>query len=154
MIMGYNCPHCTQGVNNGTLGDMNLIRILVSGWRFWPEDEAHRVYARLNWAQSIYAPSKIVVVEGACHKGGVDQYAYEWAMMQDPDLVATERHPAIYAGERLLGPERNSHMVNLGFHLLLSFPQTWTRKTGGTWDCTRKAQMVSANCYIDPYSLD
>lgn len=149
----YNCPHCEQGLNNRTLGDMTLVRILVTGWRFWPRERAHEVGDRIErmW-HDLFPLARIVVVDGACEYGGADLYAHEWAVAQNSDQVLSERHPAIRIGGRLLGPQRNSHMVDLGFHAALSFPESRSRKTGGTWDCTRKIQAVSSMFHIHPYS--
>lgn len=150
MMSTYQCPHCTQGLNNKTLGAMGYLRVLVSGWRFWPREEISRVHNTLYMIRGKYPDVTMVVVEGACHRGGADEYAYEWAVANEQNNVLSERHPATFAPNgQLLGPDRNTHMVNLGFDVLLSFPQFEDkRRSGGTWDCTRKALQVPCEFYI------
>lgn len=150
--MAYQCPACTAGLNNFTLGAMNFMRVLVTGWRYWPLAEAHRVHQKLEYIQRINPDDILVIVEGACHRGGVDQYAYEWAVGQNSPRVLSERHPATFSSDgRVQGPQRNSHMVSLGVDILLSFPESGTQQTGGTWDCTRKAKQTGCPSILTPY---
>lgn len=120
---------------------MGMFRILISGWRFWPKDDAHVITGRLDSFSMVYADQPLVIVEGACPKGGVDLYAYEWAVSHPEygSRIFSERHPGIFSGDKFLGPARNSHMVDLGADYLLSFPESRSKQIGGTWDCTRKA---------------
>lgn len=149
----YQCPNCTQGLNNKTLGAMGSIRTLVTGWRWWPREEIHCVHNELHMIRGKYPNVTMVVVEGACHRGGVDEYAYEWAIANQENNVLSERHPATFAyNGQLLGPDRNTHMVNLGLNVLLSFPESQDKKrSGGTWDCTRKALQDPCEFYIRAY---
>lgn len=128
-------------------------RVLVTGWRYWPkecswvvEDVLWMVYSRIFKARS--GRRHMVVVEGACPYGGVDQWAFEWALgvinnipHPDDNDVVPERIPAYVNDEgRVYGSQRNSKMVNLGANLCLSFPgPTFLKQQGGTFDCTMKA---------------
>jgi hypothetical protein len=112
-------------------------RVLVTGWRDWPQSGAWFVHQILReCTQQLLGRWPIVVVDGKCPFGGVDQYAYEWAESQP--LVFPERHPAM-RGPRgnILGPARNSYMVSLGADICLAFPGPQSR---GTVDCANKAR--------------
>lgn len=81
-------------------------------------------------------PSDAVLVHGACHLGGADKIAADcWASHGFP----TEAHPAKRDPNsgRLLGPERNKRMVDLGADLCLAFPHADSR---GTRNCLRLAR--------------
>ena len=114
-------------------------RILVTGWRHWPVDHAFVIEQALDaaaWNLSLTGGSRpIIVVHGHCPHGGVDRYAHRWAE-QHPH-AQPEPHPADRGTDgRILGPARNTTMVNLGANLCLAFPGPRSR---GTWDCSRKA---------------
>lgn len=114
-------------------------RILITGWRDWPESHRGIIWRALDgiaWDATGKVPSRpIVVVHGKCPYGGVDLYAEQWADRQDG--ASPEQHPA-ERGPRgqILGPARNTLMVNLGADVCLAFPGP---KSRGTWDCVRKA---------------
>lgn len=124
-------------------------RILVTGWRFWPARDMGFVHEaiRITWAKNCYGPFVVteqsgqcriqpcVVVDGHCPYGGVDLYAHEWATKMGDWGVRSERHAAETVGGKLLGPDRNSRMVNLGAHVALAFPGPSAR---GTIDCMKK----------------
>ena len=112
-------------------------RILVTGSRDWPHPEV--VYRELTRAANA-ATTPIVVVEGACHLGGADEFAHTWAddMAFRGDDVASERHPADWAKHgRAAGFIRNQEMVNLGADLCLAFIYNNSR---GASDCALRAQ--------------
>lgn len=129
-------------------------RVLVTGWRDWPE-ECSFVIENVLWMvfqeyfQVRHHGSRMVVVDGACIYGGVDLYAHRWAertaagLIAPPepaDLVVSERHPAVVVNGKVQGAPRNTKMVNLGAELCLSFPNDkFFRNQGGTYDCTMKA---------------
>lgn len=130
-------------------------RVLVTGWRDWPQDCSFVIDSVL-WMvfqeifQVRHRSKRMVVVEGACIYGGADLYAHEWVkktaagLISPPepaDLVVSERHPAfVDADGRVHGAPRNTKMVNLGADLCLSFPnEKFLRQQGGTYDCTMKA---------------
>lgn len=150
----YPCPWCINRMNDRTLGAMGTLRVLVSGWRYWPRKEAGRIHTSLERIRETTDQDIVmVVIDGMCPRGGADDYAHEWARSQHPSrLVMYERHPAIYTGGKLHGPERNTHMVELGLDILLSFPESWTRRTGGTWDCTRKAMATNCIWHVEAYA--
>ena len=111
-------------------------RILITGWRDWPEDCAYVVEQALFMA-AYEAGRPVVVVHGECPYGGVDLYAQRWAEATSYQSTTHEPHPAgRSASGHILGPERNSLMVNLGADVCLAFPGPESR---GTWDCVRKA---------------
>lgn len=148
----YPCPWCVNGLNNRTVGVPGFVRVLVTGWRFWPRKDLSIVHDVLFQVRAYYPPETvIVVVEGMCPRGGVDEYAYQWAEGLGFSNVLPERHPGIYTAGRFWGPERNSHMVSLGVDVALSFPESGTKQTGGTWDCTRKIQATGLVPVVTPY---
>lgn len=114
------------------------VRILVTGWRFWPVTSAWMVGQALaslastlpNWA----SPQDLIVVHGECPYGGVDLWAHQWALQ----IGATpEPHPAPWKElGRRAGMVRNQHMVNLGADVCAGFPGPGSR---GTVDCLAKA---------------
>lgn len=126
---------------NGT-GDP--YRILVTGWRFWPRAFSWFVDQMLTVAASwpVDAGRKVIVVDGECPRGGVDLYAHEWTTRELGEQYS-ERHPAPWGTMGGgAGPQRNTHMVNLGADICLGFPGPLdgTGKIGGTRDCMNKAR--------------
>lgn len=110
-------------------------RILVTGWRDWPEDCAHVIEDALEGVLFNGSLRPLIVVHGQCPYGGVDLYAHRWA--ERSDSATPEPHPAETSPTgRFLGPERNSVMVALGADLCLAFPGPGSR---GTVDCAQKA---------------
>lgn len=112
-------------------------RILVTGWRDWPESHQDVIWRALDNAARDYLTPRpaIVVVHGECPYGGVDLYADRWA--QQHPLAVAEPHPAERGPKgQILGPARNSHMVKAGADVCLAFPGP---KSKGTWDCVQKA---------------
>lgn len=114
---------------------MKTYRILVTGWRDWPEADKFVVWDVLNKFQAeCEVPAEFVVVHGQCPYGGVDLYAEEWAIAKGHK---PEPHPARIVSGRILGPERNTKMVDLGADVCLGFPGPSSR---GTVDCIKKAK--------------
>jgi len=115
-------------------------RILVTGWRYWPRSAAVVVTSALEAIVQELAPeaSKIIVTEGQCPYGGVDDYAYEWAVAHQPRTVP-DRHPAdwLTLGKAAAGPVRNSEMVALHPDVVLAFPGPESK---GTINCIKQAQ--------------
>jgi hypothetical protein len=120
-----------------TVGD-SPYRILVTGWRHWPREAAWYVHRELHTTVApLLGGVPIIVVDGWCPYGGVDLYAHEWAVSRYGEQ-ASERHEAQWGPRgRLLGPERNTKMVNLGADICLAFPGPNSR---GTVDCVNKAK--------------
>jgi hypothetical protein len=119
-------------------------RVLVTGWRDWPEECAYLIDDALSGALWLAreTDAQLVVVHGDCPYGGVDLYADRWAKRWG---IAVEPHPAERGPKgQILGPERNSRMVALGADLCLAFPGPQSR---GTWDCMRK--VVDADIRIE-----
>lgn len=117
---------------------MKIYRILVTGWRDWPATHAGVISEALEvafWNAVSNSYDHVTIVHGQCPYGGVDLYADQWATARE--MVSPERHPA-ERGPRgqILGPARNSKMVNLGANLCLAFPGPNSK---GTWDCAAKA---------------
>lgn len=115
-------------------------RILVTGWRFWPRDAAYVVHdalARAVLDDPLVGQRHVIVVDGWCPRGGVDRWANEWARENEP-LIQWERHRAKWSATgKLLGPQCNTLMVNLGADVCLAFPAASSR---GTVDCMDKAK--------------
>jgi len=120
-------------------------RILVTGSRDWPHPEV--VYRELSNAKQ-KAIEPIVVVEGACHLGGADEFAHLWALDQDwgGSEVISERHPADWAKyAKSAGFRRNQEMVDLGADLCLAFIYNNSR---GATDCAERAKTAGIPCRI------
>lgn len=114
-------------------------RILVTGWRFWSADKAWYVHEALSCVaiEALAAGYRhLVVVEGKCPKGGVDEFARDWAKAQP--FADPETHPARWNRYgKAAGPLRNTKMVNLGANICLGFPGLGST---GTIDCMDKAR--------------
>lgn len=113
------------------------VRILVTGSRqTTPEDDRH-VWATLDriCAPVLAAGRPVVIVQGECHKGGVDLAARRWA--EATPGAESEGHPADWNTHgKAAGMIRNGAMVALGAELCVAFPMLGSR---GTWDCLKKA---------------
>lgn len=117
-------------------------RILVTGWRFWPREAAYVVHKTLRYVAglSLAYAQPVVVREGQCPYGGVDDYAYEWATLHAAGGVEPDRMPANWTQfGKAAGPLRNQDMVNKGLDICLGFPGPPVRKYSGTVDCMNKA---------------
>jgi hypothetical protein len=118
-------------------------RVLVTGWRDWPDTHRGVIWRTLvevtgppsDHALRAGLTPAVIVVHGACPYGDVDLYAHQRA--DHVPSAAVEAYPA-ERGPRgqILGPARNSRMVNAGADVCLAFPGPNSR---GTWDCVRKA---------------
>lgn len=112
---------------------MSQKRILVTGSRDWTDKQTIATALAEAW-DALGRPRDAVLVQGECHLGGADQIAAEiWRGWDFP----VESHPAEFRNGRLLGPERNAHMVSLGADLCLAFPLPSSR---GTRNCMRLAR--------------
>jgi hypothetical protein len=114
-----------------------IYRILVTGSRDWPHPEV--VYRELAKAASA-TTLPIVVVEGACHLGGADQTAWNWAEDEAwrGNDVTSERHPADWGKYgKAAGFIRNQEMVNLGADICLAF---CLNDSKGTMHCATAAK--------------
>ena len=109
-------------------------RILVTGSRDWTDAETIRRALSEAW-HWLGRPRDAVLVQGECHLGGADKIAADtWRAWGYP----VEGYPAERdANGRVLGPERNAHMVALGADLCLAFPLPSSR---GTRNCMRLAR--------------
>lgn len=121
-------------------------RILVTGWRDWPSylDDFVTTVLGMTIAQVIGDSRPVTVVHGACPYGGVDFIADQHVVAAAPYHLANGRqltaepHPAeVTSGGRILGPARNTRMVERGAHLCLAFPGPGPSR--GTVDCYSKA---------------
>lgn len=116
------------------------LRVLVTGARTTTYAQEVYVGERLAF---ITAPARsagrpVVIVEGRCKTGGVDQAARLWAELTPG--VTGESHPADWARYRKgAGPKRNAAMVALGADLCVAFPG---RDSVGTWDCLKQAALA------------
>lgn len=125
-------------------------RVLVTGWRNWPEryQGVIRGYLDAVWRDVQWnALGRMVIVQGECPYGGVDLYAKLWAEQM---AIEVESYPAeVDAAGKILGPARNSRMVALGAERCLGFPGPNSR---GTWDCIRKAVDADIPTYVISWS--
>jgi len=121
-------------------------RILVTGSRSWPEELAWFVDKMLRpaIASAQFGGQRVIVVEGECPHGGVDLYARRAAEYWD---VEVEPHPAEVVGGRILGPARNSCMVQAGADICFAFPAPGSR---GTIDCLLKAIRAGIPTFVYP----
>ncbi len=109
---------------------MTDTRMLITGWRDWPESHRGWIFGHLDENMS----GATVLVHGQCPKGGADLWAERWALRHG---LTVERHPADWDRYgKAAGPRRNTAMVELGADLCVAFPGPGS---SGTWDCVRKA---------------
>jgi hypothetical protein len=127
-------------------------RILVTGWRDWPKEDAWWVWDKLYWAYGRFwymnsmVDAPVIVRHGDCPYGGVDRWAGVWARhnehIEDP-------HPAPWKElGKAAGNVRNSHMVNLGADVCLAFPGPGSK---GTIDCLNKAREAGIETFVFPW---
>jgi hypothetical protein len=124
------------------------VRVLVTGARDWrgvESESAGRIYVAqglsliLERLFPIRRHHGVTIVDGACHTGGVDQAAHEYALLVGWE---TERHPAQghptqnFGPWPQCGPRRNEYMCSLGADVCVAFPGPGSR---GTWDCLKRA---------------
>lgn len=124
------------------------LRILVTGSRYADQYDAAFVWRWLNDAcgMSLDLGTPVVIVQGECHKGGVDRAAQVWAEIITG--ATSEGHPADWKTHgRAAGAIRNAEMVKLGADLCLAFPRP---NSTGTWDCIRKAANAGIKVRIYP----
>lgn len=111
-------------------------RILVTGSRNWDDRDTIRQALASAW-ETLGRHPEATLVHGDCHLGGADRIAdgiwRSWGLPVEP-------HPAERGHDgRILGPERNQHMVDLGADLCLAFPLAGSR---GTRNCMRLARQA------------
>lgn len=131
-------------------GESRPYRVIVTGWRAWPETEKWFIWKELDllrWRVPYEIPddlnpNSIIIVEGECPYGGVDLFAKQWAQdrhqLVDPFPADWERYG------RGAGPRRNSAMVGVGADLCIGFPGPDSK---GTWDCLEKATKAGIETY-------
>ena len=125
-----------------TPGESKPYRVIVTGWRNWPESAKWFIWRELDYlwtrvpheAFDDLPPQSVIIVEGECPYGGVDYFCKEWAQARgqlvDPFPADWEKYG------KAAGPRRNTAMVGVGGDLCLGFPGPQSR---GTWDCLEKA---------------
>jgi hypothetical protein len=122
---------------------MTPFRILVTGWRDWPKEDADLVGKVLHCyvIAALAEGFEVVVVDGECEYGGADQWAHDWVVQYGSPLVTSERHPAERHPKtgRILGPQRNAKMVSLGADVCLAFPGPGNNPRSGTRNCMNQA---------------
>lgn len=123
------------------------MRILVTGWRHWPNHLALFIEERIasDIRVGLARGEDVTVVQGDCVYGGADL----WAKLAGQSLGAqVEGHPAEVRYGRILGMERNTAMVKLGADVCHAFPGPGSR---GTVDCLLKAAKAGIPTHIWPY---
>lgn len=119
-------------------------RVLVTGSRDWTDAETIRRNL-IGVTGHLDALRRVVVIDGACPKGGADDIAHKEAKSLG---WGTERYPAEDFGSwPFCGPLRNAHMVSLGADVCLAFPGP---NSSGTWDCVKKANAAGIRVIIVP----
>lgn len=126
-------------------------RILVTGSRDTSGDDELYIQSVLHLAsaKALMAARPVVVIQGECPAGGVDEVAGLWA--DHVRGVTNEPHPAEW--KRLgksAGMIRNGEMVRAGADICLAFPGP---KSIGTWDCIRKAVAAGIHTRIYPIGM-
>lgn len=123
-------------------------RILVTGWRSWPETAKGAVWSTLTfWAERAQA-HPVAIVHGKAN--GVDKWADEWAL--DYPFAEPERHPADWDRYgKQAGMLRNRDMVELGANLCLAFPGPGSI---GTMGCLTRAIQAGIPTFTLPYRED
>lgn len=133
---------------------MAIVRVLVTGWRFWPQEAAWYIHRQLDLVhQTQIAPvDQMLVIDGECPRGGVDQWAHEWAVA-NLGMEFSERHPAPWRQMgNAAGPQRNQHMVNLGAAMCLAFPgPVMPGRKSGTYDCVDRAKAAGIVVHEFPW---
>lgn len=128
-------------------------RIQVTGWRYWPRAGSFVVHAVLaELARDALRTGQLVVVrDGQCPYGGVDDYAYEWA--QYTSGVAGQRVPARWSElGKAAGRIRNQTMVDMGADVCAAFPGPPTLKYSGTQDCADRARKAGIIVVTVPWA--
>ena len=113
------------------------LRILVTGSRTTTSEGDGYVWLTLDriCAPTLASGRSVVIVQGECHKGGVDLAARRWA--EETASAESEGYPADWkAHGKPAGMIRNGQMVALGADLCVAFPARGSR---GTWDCLKQA---------------
>lgn len=130
-------------------------RILVTGWRDWPETHAKFVWQMIGRQvlQMMMVPGEssapIVIVHGECPYGGVDLWAHQYAVRNRNHGIMPEPHPAeITPRGLILGPARNARMVKAGASACVGFPGPNSR---GTTDCMNKARAAGIPTFEYPW---
>lgn len=119
-------------------------RLLVTGSRHWRD--LHIIETALVAARAELGDDT-VLVQGECHLGGADLMA---KILWEDWGLPTEGHPADRDDSgRLLGPERNQKMIDLGADLCVAFPLRGSR---GTRNCMRLAREagIPVRVFEDP----
>ncbi len=103
--------------------DLTSFRLLVTASRTWDNDETiFKALEGVAYGAEGGEYSRLIVVHGACPKGG-DAAADWWVRNWSADFpVTAERHPALWKkfGKRA-GIVRNELMVSRGADLVLAF---------------------------------
>jgi hypothetical protein len=128
------------------------VRILTTGWRDWPEADKDIVWQKLDeFVVACQLPAEFVLVHGQCEYGGADLWSEQWAIAHG---FKVEPHPARKVNGRILGPERNAKMVNLGAAVCLGFPGPGSRGTINCMNLARRAGIEVRSTPWRPRCLD
>lgn len=156
---------------------MNTFRVLVTGSRRWPSQDAVWEALAFVCCENLPDGGTLTVVHGAC-KTGADAFARSWCAIVDPPTDVTDIHvleePHPVKNWQHCRPEcnhppkrhrdgtpycpaagnyRNADMVALGADLVLAFPLPGPRsRSTGTWDCVKRAE--AAGLPVEVQSLD
>lgn len=128
-------------------------RIQVTGWRHWPRTASYVVHAVLAELarDALRTGQPVMVRDGQCPYGGVDDYAYEWS--QYTSGVSGQRVPAQWAEfGQAAGSIRNQAMVNMGADVCAAFPGPPTLKYSGTQDCADRARKAGIMVVTVPWA--
>ncbi len=127
---------------------MTPLRVLVTGARLVSPAGAALVESALTrvTAGARGSDRPVIVVEGMCPYGGVDEVARHWADAAPGVTVETHQPYKLTAQEFRA---RNQRMVDAGADVCLAFPAP---DSTGTWDCLRRAAKAGIPGRVYPLS--
>jgi hypothetical protein len=158
------------------VSEVEPLRILVTGWRFWPVEYVGIVWNALDAVSAGVLPSAavlkagdartaqparrdwlngpVIVRHGQCPFGGVDLHAEQWAIERGHRV---ERYPADFAMNGPgAGPRRNEFMASQqpAADICLAFPGPVSR---GTIDCATRAWKAGIEtvitAFVEPFDM-
>ncbi len=123
---------------------MSGYRILVTGWRGWPDTERSAVTSTLTfWAERVYGRT-LTIVHGGCPRG-VDRLADDWARERG---FRVDVYPADWSLGKKAGIVRNLAMIADGADLCVAFPGPDSK---GAVHCLTEAFKAGMPTFVYPF---
>lgn len=122
-------------------------RVLVTGWRFWPEKYKLAVDAPLRGiGAAIYG--SLHITEGGAP--GLDTWSRMLAVTVGwtYETVPADWFEGWRSSGRNPGHERNQKMVDLGHHLCIGWPNPSGGRSAGTRDCMQRAHDAGIPTFV------